>query len=81
MKTEQEVREEYNQLLNDDSNFYIQWNVPYSDDDNKPYTMEQQNKMNNNNFYEWCSNYDDTKHIIKQKKGTNERTSNKRKSI
>ena len=76
MKTEQEVREEYNQLLNDDSNFYIQWNVPYSDDDNKPYTMEQQNKMNNNNFYEWCSNYEDAVITFKEYKKeiqTNER--------
>ena len=64
MKKEQ-ARKEYNQLLNDDSNFYIQWNIPYSDDDNKPYTVEQQNKMNDNNFFECCSLYADTKHIKK----------------
>jgi len=62
-KTEKQARQEFNQLLNDDSNFYIQWNIPYSDDDDKPYTVEQQKKMSDNNFFEWCSLYNDTKHI------------------
>ena len=64
-KTKEQARQEFNQLLNDDSYFYIQWNVPYSDENDKPYSIKQINKMNENNFNEWCSLFDDTKHITK----------------
>ena len=67
MKTEEQARQEYDNLLNEDSSFYIQWNVPYSDENDKPYNEEEIKKMNNDNFYEWCSLYDDTKHIKQQK--------------
>ena len=41
---------EFYQNINDDENFKIQW---YSEDPN----------ILKNNFFEWCSNYDDLKHI------------------
>nr|BAR28312.1 hypothetical protein [uncultured Mediterranean phage uvMED]BAR28430.1 hypothetical protein [uncultured Mediterranean phage uvMED]BAR28538.1 hypothetical protein [uncultured Mediterranean phage uvMED] len=63
--TEEEALKEYYKLLNEDSNFYMQWNVPYSNEAGMFYSDEHINKMNENNFYEWCSLYDDTKHIIK----------------
>ena len=63
MKTKEQARQEYDNLLNEDSNFYIQWNVPFSDENNKLYNEEQIKKMNDDNFYQWCSMYDDTKHI------------------
>ncbi len=66
MKTEKQARQEYDNLLNEDSSFYIQWNVPYGDENEKLYNEEEIKKMNDDNFYEWCSLYDDTKHI-KQK--------------
>ena len=51
--TEEEAREEFNNLLYDDSDFEDQWGC--NDE-------EQQEK----NFYEWCSVYEDTKHLKKR---------------
>ena len=64
--TKKQARQEFNNLLDEDSSFYIQWNVPYSDENDKPYNEEEIKRMNENNFYEWCSNYDDLKHITKK---------------
>lgn len=64
--TKQEALKEYYRLLNEDSNFYIQWNVPYSNEAGIFYNDEYIDKMNKDNFYEWCSNYDDLKHIKKK---------------
>ena len=52
MKTKEQARQEFNNLLNDDSNFYIQWNVPYSDEQDKPYNEKKIKRMNENNFFE-----------------------------
>ena len=43
---------EFYQNMNDDEDFKIQW---YSDNPN----------ILRKNFYEWCSNYEDLKHITK----------------
>ena len=50
MKTEEEARFEFDNLRSDDPVFDSVWGC--NDE-------EQQEK----NFYEWCSMYDDTKHI------------------
>ena len=47
MKTEEEARDAFYNLINDDPDFQAQWG--YGEDA----------------FYEWCSVYDDTKHIKK----------------
>ena len=47
----QSALNEFYQNINDDEDFKIQW---YSKDLN----------ILKNNFYEWCSNYEDLKHII-----------------
>ena len=51
--TEEQAREEFNNLRSDDNNFDVQWG--YND-----------HKQQEKSFYEWCSLYDDLKHI-KQK--------------
>lgn len=48
--TEEEARYDFDNLLNDDENFNIQWG---SDD----------NDLQKRLFYEWCSLYYDLKHI------------------
>jgi hypothetical protein len=53
MKTEEQARYEFDNLRSDDEHFDTQWG--YND-------HETQEKS----FYEWCSLYDDLKHI-KQK--------------
>jgi hypothetical protein len=50
----EQAREEFNNLRNDDDHFDAQWS--YND-------HEAQEKS----FYEWCSLYDDLKHIKKTK--------------
>jgi hypothetical protein len=50
MMTEENARYEFNNLRNDDDKFDDQWG---SND-------ETQQEIN---FYEWCSQYDDLKHI------------------
>tara|TARA_Y100000592_G_scaffold27359_1_gene43478 strand:+ start:14 stop:184 length:171 start_codon:yes stop_codon:yes gene_type:complete len=50
MKSREEAYIEFSQLIQDDENFHKQW---HSYDPNKL----------KSNFYEWCSNYEDTKHI------------------
>jgi hypothetical protein len=52
MKTKAEAYIEFSQLIEDDENFHKQW---HSYD---PHNLRL-------NFYEWCSNYKDTKHIKK----------------
>ena len=52
MKTEEEARFEFDNLRSDDPVFDSVWGC--NDE-------EQQEK----NFYEWCSMYNDTKHIKK----------------
>jgi hypothetical protein len=54
MKTEDKARDEFNNLRSDDDHFDAQWG--YND-------HEAQEKS----FYEWCSLYDDLKHIKKTK--------------
>lgn len=51
---EEDARYEFNILLNDDDDFANQW------DDNDEEQLE-------NNFYEWCSLYDDLEHIKQTK--------------
>ena len=51
--TEDEARYEFHNLRSDDEHFDTQWS--YND-------HEAQEKS----FYEWCSLYDDLKHIRKQ---------------
>jgi hypothetical protein len=51
--TEEQAREEFNNLQSDDDHFDAQWG--YND-----------HKQQEKSFYEWCSLYDDLKHI-KQK--------------
>jgi hypothetical protein len=48
--TEEQAREEFNNLRSDDNNFDAQWG--YND-----------HKQQEKSFYEWCSLYDDLKHI------------------
>jgi len=50
LKTKAEAYIEFSQLIQDDKNFAKQWNSVM---------VEQWTR----NFYEWCSNYEDTKHI------------------
>tara|TARA_B100000674_G_scaffold99308_1_gene72071 strand:+ start:381 stop:542 length:162 start_codon:yes stop_codon:yes gene_type:complete len=50
MKSREEAYIEFSQLIQDDENFHKQW---HSYDPNKL----------KSNFYEWCLNYEDTKHI------------------
>jgi hypothetical protein len=52
--TEDKARDEFNNLRSDDDHFDAQWS--YND-------HEAQEKS----FYEWCSLYDDLKHIKKTK--------------
>ena len=59
--TEDEARYEFDILRSEDEMFDTQWSCN---------DLKQQEK----NFYEWCSNYDDLKHITK--KGTGEYESN-----
>ena len=59
LKTENQARSEFNQLMYDDDEFIAQWR-----------SCEGSQTKINNAFYEWCSNYDDLKHI--KQKGTNE---------
>jgi len=53
--TEEEAREEFNNLLYDDSDFEDQWGC-------------NDEKQQEKNFYEWCSVYEDTNHLKKGKK-------------
>ena len=57
--TEDDARYEFDILRNEDEMFDTQWGCN---------DLKQQEK----NFYEWCSNYDDLKHItMKGKKDEN----------
>ena len=53
LKTEDQARSEFNQLMYDDDEFIAQWGEQ---------TLEEQE----NAFYEWCSNCDHLKHIKKR---------------
>lgn len=50
MKNYNEALQEFNNLLNDDPDFQIQWEHEKEEDQQKA-------------FFEWCSFYEDTKHI------------------
>ena len=73
MKTEDEARSEFNQLLYDDSDFQAQWGycegsqTKINEYDLRVLTKEEAIKEQEEAFYEWCSLYDDTKHIKKVK--------------
>ena len=68
--TTQDAWDEYNDLLENDSDFYIQWNVPYSDDEDKPYSEKKIEQMTQDNFKEWCEAHEivlvDTQEKAKQ---------------
>ena len=49
-KTEEDARYEFNSLLNDDHDFNAQWG-------------HKSDKQQEKSFYEWCSMYEDLKHI------------------
>jgi hypothetical protein len=51
--TEEQARQEFDNLRNDDEHFDNQWGCN---------DYEQQEKS----FYEWCSLYDDLKHITQK---------------
>jgi len=51
MKTKNDAYIEFSKLIQDDENFAEQWHSV------NLYQWQR-------NFYEWCSNYKDTKHII-----------------
>ena len=51
--TYQEALEEFNQLLNDDPGFQLQWG-------------HNSEKKQQDAFFEWCSNWEDTSHITKK---------------
>ncbi len=59
LKTEDQARSEFNQLMYDDNEFMAQWG-----------SCEGSQTKINDAFYEWCSNFDDLKHI--KKRETNE---------
>tara|TARA_R100001594_G_scaffold66656_2_gene100977 strand:- start:1043 stop:1282 length:240 start_codon:yes stop_codon:yes gene_type:complete len=69
MKTEVEARDEFNSLLRDDPDFLAQWGYcegsqsKLCDYDDEILTFEQAEIKQENAFYEWCSNYEDLKHI------------------
>ena len=48
--TEEQAREEFNNLQSDDDHFDAQWGC-------------NDHKQQEKSFYEWCSLFDDTKHI------------------
>ena len=52
--TEDDARYEFDILRSEDEMFDTQWGCN---------DLKQQEK----NFYEWCSNYDDLKHITKER--------------
>ena len=70
-KTEDQARSEFNQLMNDDPDFQAQWGncegsqTKINEDDTRVLTYKQALEEQENGFYEWCSNYDDLKHIKK----------------
>ena len=51
--TEEQAREEFNNLRSDDDHFDAQWGC-------------NDHKQQEKSFYEWCSLYEDTKHIKKK---------------
>tara|TARA_R100000231_G_scaffold68409_1_gene54618 strand:- start:580 stop:774 length:195 start_codon:yes stop_codon:yes gene_type:complete len=59
MKTEEEARDQFYNLINDDQDFKSQWG--HCDGLQIKKAIEEQEDA----FYEWCSVYDDTKHIKK----------------
>jgi hypothetical protein len=72
--TEDQARSEFNQLLYDDSDFQAQWGycegsqTKINEDDTRILTHEQALEEQENAFYEWCSLFDDYKHIERKDK-------------
>ena len=70
--TEEEARDEFYNLMNDDPDFQAQWGycegsqTKINEDDTRVLTYEQALEEQENAFYEWCSNCDDLKHIKKR---------------
>ena len=70
-KNIEEARDEFYQLMNDDSDFQAQWGycegsqTKINKYDLRVLTKEEAIKEQEEAFYEWCSLYDDTKHIKK----------------
>lgn len=52
MKTRKQAWNEFNELLDNDEDFFNMWEA-----------KKDEEKINN--FFEWCSLYDDLKHITK----------------
>tara|TARA_R100000657_G_C4571814_1_gene37185 strand:- start:34 stop:288 length:255 start_codon:yes stop_codon:yes gene_type:complete len=73
--TEEEAREEFNNLLYDDNDFQAQWGyceglqTKINEDDIRVLTYRQALEEQENAFYEWCSVSEDTKHLKKEDKG------------
>ena len=70
-KTEDQARSEFNQLMYDDDEFIAQWGycegsqTKINKYDLRVLTKEEAIEEQEDAFYEWCSVYDDTKHIKK----------------
>ena len=73
-KTEDEARSEFEYNLYEDDEFISVWGycegsqTKINEYDLRVLTKEQAIKEQENAFYEWCSVYDDTKHIKKVSK-------------
>jgi len=76
MKTEKEIRQEYNQMRNDDPAFAECWSTDDHDfyewcsgyGDYKHITFAECWSTDDHDFYEWCSGYGDYKHITRKGK-------------
>jgi hypothetical protein len=71
MINEQQARDEFYNLMNDDPDFQAQWGycegsqTKINEHDLRVLTKEKAIEKQENAFYEWCGNYDDLKHITK----------------
>ncbi len=69
MKTEEQARNEFEKLLYEDDEFISVWGycegsqTKLNEDDSRVLTREQALEEQENAFYEWCSLFDDYKHI------------------
>ena len=75
MKSYAEALEEFNNLLSDDPDFLAQWGYCEGDqseinpDDERILTYEEAVQEQKDAFFEWCSSYEDLKHITKESEG------------
>ena len=69
MKSYDEAIEEFHNLLNNDPDFLAQYGycegsqTKINPDDERILTHEEAIKEQNDSFFEWCSSYEDLKHI------------------